>query len=43
MLYAVGTIVGQAVTIALGEWMVSALIFPLIALTIMAGYYREMD
>ena len=43
MLYALGTIVGQAVTIVLGEWMVSALIYPLIALVIMAGYYREMD
>ena len=43
MLYALGTMVGQAVTIVLGEWMVSALIYPLIALAIMAGYYREMD
>ena len=43
MLYALGTIVGQAVTIVLGEWMVSALIYPLIALVIMAGYYRGMD
>lgn len=43
MLYAIGAMGGQAVTIALGEWMVSALIFPLIALAIMAAYYREMD
>ena len=43
MLYAIATIAGQFIAVAVGEWVFGSLIYPLIALAIMARYYREMN
>ena len=43
MLYAIETLVGQAMALATNTWVMSGLVIPAIFLGVMAFYYRELS
>lgn len=43
MLYAISTLVSQAMALATNMWVISGLVMPAIVLGVMAFYYRELS